>query len=68
MEHNSEVLSGLVLKRIRDGRCRYDPQIKQELVERSALPAARRVGGRFGHAARCQREFAAQMDSCLDWE
>jgi hypothetical protein len=25
MESDSEVLSGLVVKRIRDGRCRYDP-------------------------------------------
>ena len=33
MENNSEVLSGLVLKRILDGRCLYDPQVKQELVK-----------------------------------
>jgi transposase-like protein len=38
MENNSEVLSGLVLKRIRGGRCRYDPQVKQELVKRALQP------------------------------
>lgn len=38
MENNSEVLSGLVLKRIRDGRCLYDPQVKQELVKRGLQP------------------------------
>jgi transposase len=38
MENNSEVLSGLVLRRIRDGRCRYDPQVKQELVKRALQP------------------------------
>jgi hypothetical protein len=38
MENTAEVLSGLVLKRIRDGRCRYDPQVKQELVTRCLQP------------------------------
>lgn len=38
MENNSEILSGLVLGRIRDGRCRYDPQVKQELVRRCLQP------------------------------
>lgn len=38
MENNSEVLSGLVLGRISDGRCRYDPQVKQELVKRCLQP------------------------------
>lgn len=38
MENDSEVLSGLVVKRIRDGRCRYDPQVKQELVRRALQP------------------------------
>jgi transposase len=32
MESNSGVLSGLVLGRKRDGRCHYDPKVKQELV------------------------------------
>ena len=38
MENNAEVLSGLVLERIRDGRCRYDPKVKQELVSRCLRP------------------------------
>lgn len=38
MENNSEVLSGLVVTRKRDGRCRYDPQVKQELVKRCLQP------------------------------
>jgi transposase-like protein len=38
MENNSEVLSGLVVARRRDGRCRYDPQVKQELVRRGLQP------------------------------
>jgi transposase-like protein len=38
MENNSEVLSGLVVARRRDGRCRYDPQVKQELVRRALQP------------------------------
>jgi hypothetical protein len=38
MENESEVLSGLVLGRMRDGRCRYDPQVKQELVRRCLQP------------------------------
>jgi len=33
MVNNSEVLSGLVLSRNRDGRCQYDPKVKQELVK-----------------------------------
>ena len=38
MQSNSEVLSGLVVGRMRDGRCRYDPQVKQELVGQCMLP------------------------------
>jgi transposase-like protein len=38
MENNSEVLSGLVVARRRDGRCRYDLQAKQELVRRALQP------------------------------
>jgi transposase-like protein len=32
MQKNSEVLSGLVIGHKSDGRCRYDPQVKQELI------------------------------------
>ena len=38
MQSNSEVLSGLVVGRMRDGRCRYDPQVKQKLVGQCMLP------------------------------
>jgi transposase-like protein len=38
MEYESGVLSGLVVGRMRDGRCRYDPQVKQELVRRCLQP------------------------------
>jgi hypothetical protein len=40
MQNNPVVLSGLVAGRIRDGRCRYDPQVKQELVGQCMLLAA----------------------------
>ena len=38
MESNSGVLSGLVLGRKRDGRCHYDPKVKQELVKMGLQP------------------------------
>ena len=38
MESNSGVLSGLVLGRNRDGRCHYDPKVKQELVKMGLQP------------------------------
>jgi transposase len=38
MQNNSEVLSGLVVGHKRDGRCRYDPDVKQELVRRCMAP------------------------------
>lgn len=38
MQNNSEVLSGLVVGHKRDGRCRYDPDVKQELVRRCLAP------------------------------
>ena len=38
MQNNSEVLSGLVVGHKRDGRCRYDPQVKQELIRQCMLP------------------------------
>lgn len=38
MQNNSEVLSGLVVGHKRDGRCRYDPQVKQELIRQCTLP------------------------------
>lgn len=38
MQRNSEVLNGLVVGHKRDGRCRYDPQVKQELVRQCMMP------------------------------
>ena len=38
MQRNSEVLNGLVVGQKRDGRCRYDPQLKQELIRQCMLP------------------------------
>jgi hypothetical protein len=51
MENNSEVLSGLVVARRRDGRCRYDPQVKQELVRRGLQPGVS-VAALFGWRTR----------------
>ena len=38
MEKTSEVLSGLVVGHKSDGRCRYDPQVKQELIRQCMKP------------------------------
>lgn len=38
MQNNSEVLNGLVVGHKRDGRCRYDPEVKQELVRQCMQP------------------------------
>jgi transposase len=38
MQKNSEVLSGLVVGHKSDGRCRYDPQAKQELIRQCMKP------------------------------
>ena len=38
MQKSTEVLSGLVVGRKSDGRCRYDPQVKQELVRQCMRP------------------------------
>jgi len=38
MQKDSEVLSGLVVGHKSDGRCRYDPQVKQELIRQCMKP------------------------------
>jgi len=38
MQKSTEVLSGLVVGHKSDGRCRYDPQVKQELVRQCMRP------------------------------
>jgi transposase-like protein len=65
MENDSEVLSGLVVKRIRDGRCRYDPQVKQELVERCLVPgvSVARIAMQHGVNANLLRKWITQRQS-----
>jgi transposase-like protein len=38
MQKNTEVLSGLVVGHKSDGRCRYDPKVKQELIRQCMKP------------------------------
>jgi len=38
MERDAELLSRLVVKRNRDGRCRYDPAAKEELIRSCLKP------------------------------
>jgi transposase-like protein len=65
MENNTEVLSGLVLGRIRDGRCRYDPQVKQELVKRCLQPgvSVAAMAMRHGINANLLRKWITQRQS-----
>jgi transposase len=65
MENNSEVLSGLVVKRIRDGRCRYDPQVKQELVCRALQPgvSVAKLAMQHGVNANLLRKWITQRQS-----
>ena len=65
MENDSEVLSGLVLARQRDGRCRYDPQVKQELVRRCLQPGVSEAGMAMQHGvnANLLRKWITQRQS-----
>ena len=65
MENDSEVLSGLVLARQRDGRCRYDPQVKQELVRRCLQPGVSVAGMAMQHGvnANLLRKWITQRQS-----
>jgi transposase-like protein len=65
MENNSEVLSGLVVAHRRDGRCRYDPQVKQELVKRCLYPgvSVAALAMRHGVNANLLRKWIAQWQS-----
>ena len=65
MEKNSEGLSGLVLGRLRDGRCRYDPQVKQELVRRFLAPgvSVARMAMQHGVNANLLRKWITQWQS-----
>jgi transposase len=65
MENDSEVLSGLVVKRICGGRCRYDPQVKQELVKRCLQPgvSVAAMAMRHGVNANLVRKWITQWQS-----
>ena len=65
MDNDSEVLSGLVLGRLRDGRCRYDPQVKQELVRRCLQPgvSVARMAMQHGVNANLLRKWITQRQS-----
>ena len=65
MEKDSEVLSGLVLGHLRDGRCRYDPQVKQELVRRCLAPgvSVARMAMQHGVNANLLRKWITQRQS-----
>ena len=65
MEKDSEVLSGLVIGRLRDGRCRYDPQVKQELVRRCLQPgvSVARMAMQHGVNANLLRKWITQRQS-----
>lgn len=49
MQKNSEVWNGLVVGQKRDGRCRYDPQLKQELIRQCMLPGVSVAGMAMQH-------------------
>ena len=65
MQKNSEVLTGLVVGHKRDGRCRYDPQVKQELVRRSVMPgvSVARMAMQHGINANLLRGWIAKSQS-----
>ena len=65
MESDSEVLSGLVVKRTCDGRCRYDPQVKQELVRRALQPgvSVAKLAMQHGVNANLLRKWITQWQS-----
>lgn len=65
MQKDSEVLSGLVLGHLRDGRCRYDPQVKQELVRRCLQPGVSVARMAMQHAvnANLLRKWVTQWQS-----
>jgi transposase-like protein len=65
MENDTEVLSGLVLRRIREGRCHYDPQVEQELVQRGLVPgvSVARIAMQHGVNANLLRKWITQRQS-----
>jgi transposase len=65
MKSTSEVLVGLVVGHKRDGRCQYDPKVKQELVRRSMQPGASvaRMAMQHGVNANLLRVWIAKAQS-----
>lgn len=71
MQKNSEMLSGLVVGHKSDGRCRYDPQVKQELIRQCMKPGVSVARMAMQHAVnanllrtwitKAQRAIAKQM-------
>ena len=62
MQNTTEVLVGLVIGHKRDGRCRYDPQVKQELVHRCMHPgvSVARIAMQHGVNANLLRVWIAK--------
>lgn len=62
MEKHSELLSRLVAGRKRDGRCRYDPAAKEELIRSCLKPGASiaRLAMQHGVNANLLRTWVAQ--------
>lgn len=65
MQRNSEVLNGLVVGHKRDGRCRYDPQVKQELVRQCMMPgvSVARMAMQHGINANLLRSWITKSQS-----
>lgn len=65
MQSTSETLIGLVVGHKRDGRCQYDPKVKQELVRRSMQPGASvaRMAMQHGVNANLLRVWIAKAQS-----
>ena len=73
MQKNTEVLGGLVVGHKSDGRCTYDPQVKQELIRQCLKPgvSVARMAMQHGVNAnllrtwitKAQRAIAKQMSA-----
>ena len=68
MQNTSEVLTGLVVGHKRDGRCQYDPQVKQELVRRCIHPgvSVARIAMQHGVNANLLRVWIAKAQKQND--
>lgn len=68
MQNTTEVLTGLVVGHKRDGRCQYDPQVKQELVRRCIHPgvSVARIAMQHGVNANLLRVWIAKAQKQND--